>query len=273
MGGKSSRRPPKRVLFPLAVAGLVAVARRARRRAAGSGTDEKPTDVGYMRAMHNALRRDLARLESAAVSHDDGMPITRGLREGWPEFRARLDRHHLAEDEDLWPVLRRQLATPQDQLLVDRMVEEHRDLSVAIATVDDAVTHGTNVAAAVGALASGLRDHLEDEERRVLPLLERHLSRNQWRAFLVTERSKTPVRDRPDFLGWVLHDADDVDTQAVLAELPPPGRLVYRHIIRPRYAARRRRADQLRLERAGRKCVTRSLGVRTRLGRGARQTV
>jgi hemerythrin-like domain-containing protein len=243
MGRAGLRRPPKRVMIPLA-AGLVTAARRARRRRQESRSQDRPTDVGYMRAMHNALRRDLDRLESAAAHQGETSPVPPVLRDGWLDFRARLDRHHVAEDEDLWPVLRRELATPQDQLLLDRMVEQHHALSDAIATVDDALTRGAGAAAPLATLADGLRDHLDDEEHHVLPLLERHLSRAQWRAFLVTERGKTPPRERPEFLGWVLHEATDVDRQAVLAELPAPGRLVYRHIIGPRYAARRRQADQ-----------------------------
>jgi iron-sulfur cluster repair protein YtfE (RIC family) len=204
-----------------------------------------------MLAMHDALRRDLARLESAASDRNGGVAhVSAQWAEAWAELRARLDRHHVAEDEDLWPVLRRQLAAPDDQRRVDRMVEEHRDLSAAIAKLDDAVADGADVASALGALAGGLRDHLADEEEHVLPLLEGHLSRAQWRAFLLTERQKTPVRERPEFMGWVLHDADEADTRAVLAEIPPPGRLVYRYIIGPRYAAKRRRSDQVLQEEA-----------------------
>jgi len=181
------------VLLPLAAAGLVAAVRSARQRSEGSVSDAEPTDVRYMRAMHNAMRRDLARLESAALDGDAAQLAPR-LEEAWGQLRARLDRHHVAEDEDLWPVLRGQLATAQDQRQVDRMVEEHRELSAAIATLDDALTHGTGAAAALGALANGLPDHLADEEHHVLPLLERHLTRAQWRAFLVTERQKTGPR-------------------------------------------------------------------------------
>jgi hypothetical protein len=142
----------------------------------------------------------------------------------------------------LWPVLRRNLTDPLDQREVDDMVDEHHRLADLIAAVDRAFA-SSDVAPqpVIAELGSALRDHLEHEERTVLPLLERHLTRAEWRRFLVTERSRTPLRERPIFLAWVLDDAEEPDRQAVLAELPPPGRVVYRHVIGPRYHARHSR--------------------------------
>jgi len=38
---------------------------------------------------------------------------------------------------------------------------------------------------------------------------------------------------RPEFLTWVLDDASEQDAAAVLVEIPPPARLVYRRVLRP----------------------------------------
>ena len=64
-------------------------------------------------------------------------------------------------------------------------------------------------------------------------------ARAEWHAFLVTERRRTPLLARPEFLGWVLDEASPDDARAVLAELPPPGRLAYRYVIGPRYRSTR----------------------------------
>ena len=72
----------------------------------------------------------------------------------------------------------------------------------------------------------------------MLPLVERHLTDAEWHDFLETERGKRTPRQRVEFLGWVLDDATPDDAAPVLAELPAPGRLVYRHIIKPRHDAR-----------------------------------
>ena len=42
-------------------------------------------------------------------------------------------------------------------------------------------------------------------------------------------------RERPEFLAWILDDAGEQDAAAVLAEMPPPARLVYRRVLRPRH--------------------------------------
>src|SRR6266545_584725 len=145
-----------------------------------------------------------------------------------------------ARDDDLWPVLRSHLTDDQDVHQLDLMVEEHRGLTAAIQAVDAALTSGVDVTTAARELGEILRGHLDHEEQRVFPLLERHLSRREWRGFLLTERRRRPPRERPEFLTWVLDDASDEDAAAVMIELPRPAHLVYRWLLRPRYVAQRR---------------------------------
>jgi hypothetical protein len=59
---------------------------------------------------------------------------------GWVTFRQILQVHHAAEDDDLWPVLRRHLTDGQDLHQLDLMVAEHRDLEAAIEAVDAALS-------------------------------------------------------------------------------------------------------------------------------------
>lgn len=216
------------------VAGNVARS-RARRP---SVPPESPADVGFMRALHSALRRDLSRLQAVAGQLHGPAPAT--VLAGWDEFRRQLDNHHAAEDDDLWPVLRGELSDPAQLAVVDEMVAEHRHIPGALADVDAALRGGGNLTAAAEHLSTVVREHLEHEERDVLPLLELHLTRAQWRAFLLTERGRRSVRERPEFLAWILDDAGEQDAAAVLAELPPPARLVYRRVLRPRYQAQHR---------------------------------
>ena len=210
---------------------------RARR---GLSQADAPADVGFMRALHAALRRDLSRLRDAAAQLDGSAGAPPEVLAGWDAFRAQLDNHHSAEDDDLWPVLRGELSDAGDLASVDAMVEEHRQIPPALAGVDAALRGGGELTAPVELLSAVVLDHLAHEEREVLPVIEQHLTRAQWRAFLHKERSRRSPRERPEFLTWILDDAAEQDAAAVLAEMPPPARLVYRRVLRPRYDAQHR---------------------------------
>jgi hemerythrin-like domain-containing protein len=193
-----------------------------------------------MRALHAALRRDLRGLRDAAAQIGNSAAPPPTVLAGWDAFRAQLDNHHSAEDDDLWPVLRRELSDPGDLAAVDAMVTEHQQLSPALAAVDAALRGGGELTAPVEHLSTLVLDHLEHEEREVLPLIEQHLTRAQWRAFLHKERARRSPRERPEFLAWILDDAHHQDKTTVLAEMPPPARLIYRRVLRPRYDAQHR---------------------------------
>jgi hypothetical protein len=118
--------------------------------------------------------------------------------------------------------------------------KEHRHIPPALAGVDAALRGGAELTASVELLSAVVLDHLAHEERGVLPLIEQHLTRAHWRAFLHKERSRPSPRERPEFLAWILDDASEQDAAAVLTEMPPPARLVYRRVLRPSYDAQHR---------------------------------
>jgi hemerythrin-like domain-containing protein len=237
---RAARRRPPRVLLLIVAAGAAILTIGRRRRRAQARDDDRPADLGFMRAIHAGLRRDAARLQALAPELERGGGGQGAVPKGWATFRQILQVHHAAEDDDLWPVLRSHLTEAEDLHQLDLMVEEHRGLTAAIQAVDAALASGVGVTTAAQGLGGVLGDHLDHEEQHVFPLLERHLSRGEWRRFLLTERRRRSPRERPEFLTWVLDTASDEDTAAVLAELPRPAHLVYRRLLRPRYQAQRR---------------------------------
>jgi Hemerythrin HHE cation binding domain len=237
---RTVRRRPPRVLLLVVAAGAAVLTIRRRRRRAPARDDDRPADLGFMRAIHAGLRRDAARLQALAPQLERGDGRPRAAPKGWTTFRQTLQVHHAAEDDDLWPVLRSHLTETEDLHQLDLMVAEHRSLTAAIQAVDAALASGVGVTTAARELGNVLGDHLDHEEQQVFPLLERHLSRGEWRRFLLTERRRRSARERPEFLTWVLDNASDQDTAAVLAELPRPAHLVYRRLLRPGYEAQRR---------------------------------
>jgi hypothetical protein len=203
-----------------------------RQRARRTALESEPADTGFMLAMHNAFRRDLGHLEQAVDAPESS-------RDGWAVLREELEFHHGAEDEDLWPVLRARVERPQDTETIDDMVAEHARIGPALDAVSAGFDGNGDLGPAVDALTNLVRDHLHHEEQAALPLVEHHLSNADWHRFLHTERRKRG-RKGADFLCWVLEDATPADTATVLGELPPPGRLVYRHVLKPRWDARQR---------------------------------
>ena len=177
MAARPSRRGRLTPRFALVVlVGAVAAAvlgRRVARRRRGRIAEDasRPADVGFMVAMHNAFRRDLARLERPARDAGAAPSAIEEFQREWDSLRERLHRHHAAEDDDLWPVLRAHLTAPADLTSVDRMVEEHHALSEAMDAVEKVLsgprTGGTapDLTAAVDRLSRTVRDHLGHEER------------------------------------------------------------------------------------------------------------
>src|SRR5262245_52783957 len=74
------------------ILGAALVFGRVVRMRAGRGSiqPDAPADVGFMRALHAALRRDLSRLREAAakLGSSGGAPPT--VLAGWDAFRAQL---------------------------------------------------------------------------------------------------------------------------------------------------------------------------------------
>jgi iron-sulfur cluster repair protein YtfE (RIC family) len=199
----------------------------------------RTADLGFMYTIHAALRRDLNRLRSVGrhVRAGEVAPVT--VRDGWALFRRELEAHHHAEDEKLWPMLRPHTDDAETRATVDAMMQEHLEIPPALDAVEHAFASGGDLVAPIEALALLVEDHLDHEERTAFPLIAAHLSEAEWHDFLLAARASRPVPERPVFLAWVLDDVSVDDADAVLREIPPPARLVYRHVLKPRYEARR----------------------------------
>ena len=243
----------KKGIFAVGVLGVAAALSARSRRAVQHQRATRRADARFMFAMHAAMRRDLDRLQHAVRSLGREDRVPRSVEEGWSVLRRQIESHHRAEDDDLWPVLRARVVSASERAEIDDMAREHARIPPALVAVGDAVSGGLDRAQAVIDLTAGVLDreqavldlttrvleHLEHEERSVLPLIEQHLTDAEWHDFLRLERSKHGPRERTEFLAWVLDEATSDHAETVLGELPAPGRFVYRRFIKPRYDARR----------------------------------
>ena len=202
-------------------------------------------DLTVMLAAHDAFRRDLARLAQAAAFADLPDPARRAsVQAGWELFKRQLHLHHTAEDAIVWPALRERLTdSDHAQSVLDAMEAEHQQIDPLLAAVDDAFSRAAEgrpsdvraIGEAADALATSLTGHLAHEERDGLPLIGLALTSAEWRGVGFAIVRKNGLSAGGEMFAWLADGADPDQAAAAIGTLPPPARLAYRAIWRPRY--------------------------------------
>jgi Hemerythrin HHE cation binding domain len=203
--------------------------------AARHGTGD--ADLTIMLAAHDAFRRDLTRLARTASAANLSDPARRAsVAAGWDLFKRELHLHHTAEDELIWPALRPRLANSEFALSVLAAMEaEHEQIDPLLAAVDAQLPAGDRLADVIDALTSSLTGHLGHEERDGLPLIGTVLTAAEWRRVGRKIASKNGLSAGSEMFAWILDGTDRARSAATLAQLPPPLRLLYRTVWKPRF--------------------------------------
>lgn len=201
--------------------------------AARHGTGD--ADLTIMIAGHDAFRRDVIQLARAASAAND--PSRRqSVQAGWELFKRQLHMHHTAEDKIIWPTLRPRLAHSAAALSVlDAMEAEHELIDPLLAAVDGAFARQEPAAAVIDALTSTLTGHLAHEERDGLPLIGVALTAAEWRRAGRKIATSNGLSASSEMFAWILDGAGPDRTAATLGQLPPPLRLLYRTLWKPRF--------------------------------------
>jgi len=195
----------------------------------------KRVDTSFMYAVHAAFERDLRRIGTHAAAGTDVAKV----RAGWDRFKTYLHIHHTAEDTHLWPVLRGKLVgRPGDLGILEQMEIEHTGLTALLDAADtEVIARGATgrLAPRIEALAANLTTHCRHEEELALPLVEELLSTEEWNAFGNEQRRQVGFKGAGTFFPWLLDGADEEMRARVLGVVPPPVRLLYRAVWKPRY--------------------------------------
>ncbi|HEX3931926.1 MAG TPA: hemerythrin domain-containing protein [Nocardioides sp.] len=200
-------------------------------------TTEKP-DVNQMRVIHRVFRRELGAVPDLVRRVPDGdIPRAAVVGKHATFLLTGLTIHHTGEDENLWPLLLARAAPSVD--LVKTMQEQHErvheDLDKAHGLLPgwqrapDAES-GERLAAAFEQLGSDLVEHLDQEERDILPLAEEHVSVAEWGKLGEHGRDSMAKSELPIMFGAILEDADPEESAKMLSLLPPPIRLFMRTV-------------------------------------------
>jgi len=206
-------------------------------------------DVQEMVVVHRMFRREYGLAPVlvrgvAAGDRDRAAVVAAHLT----EVSTMLHHHHLGEDDLVWPRLHAR--TPVSGDLVHRMEAQHTTVGGLLEKVEAllpvwaagaAQAQRDELATVLDALGPALEEHLDEEERDVLPLIAQHLTAAEWdelgeRAVAVIPKARLLV-----LLGYILEGTSPQEHRTMLGVVPPPVRLIYRGFGRRRFQKERDR--------------------------------
>jgi iron-sulfur cluster repair protein YtfE (RIC family) len=190
-------------------------------------------DFTMMYVTHDAFRRDLSRLRTAAEAGTAGSPQ---VRAGWENFKRQLLLHHSVEDESLWPRVQEKGGDPA---LLAEMEAEHGQLDPLLTAVDGALdAQSPGLAALTAELEEVLTAHLDHEEKDALPLIQDVLTEADWRAFAGRMRQEQGVKGAAVYVPWIVDGIPRADREHFFSVMPAPVRVLNRALWERRYRAR-----------------------------------
>jgi hemerythrin-like domain-containing protein len=200
-------------------------------------TPDSPADTRMMGIVHQALRRDLRRADTALnrsphPPREQQDAIARHLR--W--MMSFLHAHHRSEDEGLYPLVRER--DPAASALLDAMDADHRAVASAIAEVEGAATPDSTsmdcqpdrLIGALTSLSRVLLPHLEREENEMMPVVSSVVTESEWRQledkYNLSGKSFTEL----GFEGhWLIDSTTAEDRQRVVGLVPAIPRFILLH--------------------------------------------
>jgi hypothetical protein len=202
-----------------------------------ASTEARP-DVNEMVVIHRVFRRELTALPTLVRRVADGDTARAAIVGGHLALiLAGLHMHHTGEDEVLWPLLLER-AAPSTGLVETMQAQHHRVDEYADQVgpllgawkASASRLRGEQLARTVEQFAEALFEHLDLEEREILPLVSRHISIAEWDSLGEHGKESMSSRQLPLMFGSILEDADGDERSRMLAHLPGPIRLVMRTI-------------------------------------------
>lgn len=196
-------------------------------------------DWTMMYVMHDALRRELDHLARVAADHSEDPRDVIGTSLGWQMFKDYLHIHHGAEDDVLWPAIRRRVAGDPDELaVIEAMDAEHAVVDPGLAAIDAALAAREagpeRLVGIVERLVEGLGRHLEHEEDEALAVIDRYATPELLRRFGAEHAQRVGAR-MPQYMPWLLDGANEEDVATALRPLPEHLKPVYRDVWLPAY--------------------------------------
>jgi hemerythrin-like domain-containing protein len=198
----------------------------------------KGCDTWEMPIIHRVFRREFGLLPKIIRAVQPG-DLVRAKKVGnhARELLTALHHHHSIEDELLWPALNERVTF--EKPLVERMEAQHASVGSLIyqaqvlipkwSKTGDLLT-GRDLAEVLEHLATELNAHLADEEEHILPVVEQHITADEWQRLGDRGMASIPRNRLLVQLGHILEDTNPEERARFLGKVPLPGRIAYRLI-------------------------------------------
>ncbi|MEP7088584.1 MAG: hemerythrin domain-containing protein [Nocardioidaceae bacterium] len=181
------------------------------------------------RLIHDAVRRDLTRLELALepLERRGDRPRALDLQRAYANLRDELTRHHEGEDRWIWPML---AGAGGDHELLTAMESEHHAMAEALAETAVAMervagsgltTDATAARVSVVRTGSLVEQHFVHEERDLEPALVPFVESPEWKA-VEKKLSRQPPRVAGRFFAWLTDGMTEEGRTFLRATVPTP---------------------------------------------------
>ncbi|NMO53383.1 hypothetical protein HH310_19590 [Actinoplanes sp. TBRC 11911] len=145
-----------------------------------------------------------------------------------------LHHHHHAEDLEIWPRLLER--APEEIRPLVHGMEEHHELIGTLTTrliqelatwrADPTLQSRTVVEGTLGELLPVVREHLNDELKYVLPLIEKHIQAEEWDAMAAANFGALPPDLLPVAVGLFMYEAEPAQVRELLDNIGEEVRVV-----------------------------------------------
>lgn len=207
---------------------------------------ERQFDRREMEAVHTLLRREARQLPTL-IRAADSAERAEILAEHFTVVAETLHHHHRAEDDFVWPLLaERGGETVEEQLRT--MDAQHGALAVLLDRVRAGFHRwttgdggGSALADDVARLAEVLDEHLVAEEELVVPVMERHITADEWDEMVRKGASAADPATLPLAFGMLMYEGDAEVVEHAIASVPAHVRPTLRGLAADAFAQHARR--------------------------------
>jgi iron-sulfur cluster repair protein YtfE (RIC family) len=201
---------------------------------------ELPAFLDGFRAIHLAMRRDMARLVEVAPGAGDRRMAGRLLR-WYDHFLVSIEHHHQREDAVVWP----RLVDRDPGFAAETTVLQHdhevldaalHDVATSLRDlVDGRETDPAFLVSASARLRRHLDDHLDREEAAAFPRIARNFTAEEYHELEEELRKGLSTSALAFEAPWVLDDLPAGQQAAMIGGVPAVLRVLYYLAFRPRY--------------------------------------